>query len=240
MDVIAPTNCHTISKPNLKITNLLFILFVCCIIGIDKLNAQAYRPEYHQLTGGLVGGINFTQVDGDGYRGYSKMGFTGGGILMLPLGEMDMPIDATMALSMEVLFVQKGAKGDAPIPNTNVLRQDIKLQYAEIPFQLNLYRGPRKSGAGIGLGIGYLASSEETIETNLGTVLKDGMPFHKFDLNFVLTGNIHLWNGFFLSPRFQYSLISVRSNDIQYGGRSQQFNNVMALRLMYLFDRKGR
>lgn len=209
---------------------LLFILSVAAL----QSNAQEYRPEYHNMTAGLVGGIDFAQVDGDGYKGYDKMGFTAGGVIFMPFGQLEnFPLDATIALSMEVLFTQKGSKGDEPAPG--VQSQNINLQYAEVPFQLHLYRGPRKTGVGMGLSVGYLAISEETVVTDQGVSLKNGNPFNKFDLNFVLSGNIHLWNGFFLSPKFQYSMISVRDNNGQYGGRDQQFNNVVALRLMYLF-----
>ncbi len=208
------------------------------VLSIAGFNAQAqYNDEFHVLTGGLVGGVDFTQVDGDGYKGYGKTGFTGGGVLFLPFGEMEMPIDnATIALSMEVLFTQKGARGRGSVPG-GVLNQDIKLQYGEVPIQLNLYRGTRKSGFGAGFSISYLASSEETIDFGSGTIEKNGYPFKKFDFNFVLTGNLHLWKGFFLSPRFQYSLLSVRDNNSRFGGRDQQFNNMVAIRLMYLFKR---
>lgn len=213
-----------------------------CVLSTWAWNAgaQEYNDEFHVLTGGLVGGINFSQVDGDGYKGYDKMGYTGGGVLFLPFGDMEMPIkDATIALSMEVLFTQKGSKGRGDIGG--LVSQDMKLQYGEVPIQVNLYRGTRKSGFGAGFSIGYLASGEETIDYGNGTpVLKNGYPFKKFDLNFVLTGNLHLWNGFFLSPRFQYSMLSIRDNNSRFGGRDQQFNNVVSIRLMYLFRRTMR
>lgn len=218
-----------------KLTGILVLL--CCLFGV-RVQAQysEYKEELHTITGGLVGGLAFSQVDGDGYKGYAKMGYTGGGVIYLPFGDIDMPInDATIALSMEVLFTQKGSKGRGAI--TGAISQDINLQYAEIPFQLNLYRGPRKSGFGAGFSVGYLASSEETIDNGNGIIIKNGLPFKKFDFNFVLTGNLHVWKGFFLSPRFQYSLISVRNNNSQYGGRDQQFNNVVSIRAMYLFKR---
>lgn len=229
---------------SVKVKKIAPILILLLSLLSVKSQAQysEYHEELHNLTGGLVGGLAFSQVDGDGYKGYGKMGYTGGGVLFLPFGEMEMPIkDATIALSMEVLFTQKGSKGRDPIPNSSIQSQDINLQYGEVPLQLNLYRGPRKSGFGAGFAIGYLASSEETITTNnsINPVIKNGLPFHKFDLNFVLTGNLHLWNGFFLSPRFEYSLLSIRNNNSQYGGRDQQFNNVVSIRLMYLFKRMG-
>jgi hypothetical protein len=225
---------HRAKVKGSKIVSIL--VFLLCT-NMARTHAQEYIQEYHDLSAGLVGGVNFTQVDGDGYKGYSKTGITGGGIIYLPFGQVDLPFDATIALSMEVLFTQKGAKGNGAVPGTSVFNQKTNLQYAEIPFQLNLYRGPRKSGFGMGLSIGYLASSEETIEQQGGVVLKNSLPFNKFDLNYVLTGNIHLWNGFFLSPRFQYSLLSIRSGseDAGYGGRNQQFKNLVELRIMYLF-----
>ena len=224
-----------------KVSKMVAIVIFILSLFPFTTSAQysEYKEELHNLTGGLVGGINFSQVDGDGYKGYAKMGYTGGGVLFLPFGDIDMPIpDATVALSMEVLFTQKGSKGRGAL--TGLVSQDINLQYGEVPIQLNLYRGPRKSGFGAGFSIGYLASSEETVDPGNGLpVLKDGLPFKKFDLNFVLTGNLHIWNGIFVSPRFQYSLLSVRNNNSQYGGRDQQFNNVVSIRLMYLFKRMG-
>src|SRR5690606_39022291 len=193
-----------------KIASILVFLFSTLA---PKVQAQYYNDSYHRLTGGLVAGINTSQVDGDGYKGYKKTGFTGGGVLFLPFGDMDMPIDATIALSLEVLYTQKGAFGPDLIPGTSFKSQRINLHYAEVPVQLNLYRGPRKSGFGAGFSVAYLGFSEETVERTNGPVIKDGMPFKKFDFNFVATGNIHLWKGFFLSPRFQYSLASVRNNN---------------------------
>lgn len=196
-----------------------------------------YNPEYHYPTAGLVGGVDFTQVDGDGYKGYNQIGWTGGGVLFLPLGEVDMPIDGTIALSMEVAYTQKGASGKGFLPNGGIQGQEIRLHYAEIPIQINLFRGARKSGFGAGLALGYLGLSEETVTDLQGTKLKPGLPFRKLDFSFVLSGNIHLYKGIFLSPRFQYSLLSVRNNNGKYGGRDEQFNNLVALRVMYLFKR---
>lgn len=219
-----------------KIASILIILLSTC--G-HLVHAQYYNDDYYRLTGGLVGGANISQVDGDGYKGYDKLGFTGGGVLFLPFGDMEMPLDATIALSLEVLYTQKGAIGPDVIPGTSFRSQEIRLHYAEVPVQINLYRGPRKSGFGAGFSIGYLGFSEELVDKGGGVVIKDALPFNKFDLNFVLTGNIHIWQGFYLSPRFQYSLISVRNNNGAYGGRNEQFNNVLALRLIYLVGQKN-
>ncbi len=223
-----------------KISKIASILGILLSTTAVPVLGQYYNDAYNRLTGGLVAGINTSQVDGDGYKGYDKIGFTGGGVLFLPFGDMDMPFDATIALSLEVLYTQKGAYGPDPIPGTSFRSQQIKLHYAEVPILLNLYRGPRKSGFGAGFSVSYLGFSEELVERLGGVVIKDGLPFKKFDFNFVLSGHIHIWQGFFISPRFQYSLASVRDNNGAYGGRNEQFNNVFSLRLMYLVGQQER
>ncbi len=229
----------TADQKQAKITQIATILTALLLILATKTYAQPYNEEYHLPVAGLLGGLNMTQVDGDGYKGYNQVGFSGGGIIYLPFGEMDMPIDGTVALSMEVLFSQKGSKGGAPIPGAGIQSQTIKLQYAEVPLQINFYQGSRKSNFGVGFSVGYLASSEELVYNASGIQLKDGPPFRKFEFSFVFSGNVHLWKGIFLGPRFQYSLLSIRKNNGMYGGRMDQFNNVVSLRLMYLFKRGG-
>lgn len=222
-------DCHFLYNKSTKIAVILMVML--CTTAVQS-SAQYYEEAYTSLSAGLIGGINFSQVDGDGYKGYNKINATGGGIIYLPFRNMDLPIDGTIALSMEVLYTQKGSKGNTPV--LGIKSQTINLHYGEVPIQINYYRGARKSGFGVGLAIGYLGFSEETIDG----VANTEFPFKKFDLNFVMTGNIHLYKGLFVSPRFQYSMLSVRNNEGGYG-RSQQFNNVFALRLMYLIGSKS-
>lgn len=226
-----------ISRKLSKISLLLILLLLGSQLSVDA--QSSYNPEYEELQGGLVAGANFSQVDGDGYKGYDQFGFTGGGILYLPFGnDVGLPFDATIALSLEVLYEQKGAHGNGAIYNSNVTGQNIRLHYAEVPVQINLFRGTRKSNFGMGLALGFLGYSEETIEEDNSISLKPGYPFHKFDLSYVLTANIHIFNGLFVSPRFEYSLLSVRNNNSRFGGRDQQFNNTVSVRLMYLIGQK--
>lgn len=220
-----------------KISKIILMATIVLCTPLAKTLAQ-YNEEYNTFIGGLVAGVNFTQVDGDGYKGYNKVGFNGGGIVYLPFGDMNLPVEGTMALSMEVLFAQKGSISNGPSPAYGLLSQKIKLQYAEVPFQINYFRGTQKSSVGMGLSIGYLAKYEELIDQGGGTIVKNGYPFRRYELSFVLTGNIHLWKGLFISPRFQYALIPIRTTTGGFG-RNEQFNNVLSVRLMYLMGKRG-
>jgi len=201
--------------------------------------AKAQNPSSYYIedprtfyAGVLVGG-NFSQVDGDNYAGYHKVGLNVGGIVYTHLAEH-------LAVSLEILFSQKGAKGNQEqMANANAFminKYQTTLNYAEIPIQL-CYFDKRRSHFGGGLSYSQLISVKETATTT-PTYTDDfeKYPFKKSDLNFVIGGNLHLWKGLFFNLRFQYSLISIR-NDIPpgFGDRGQQFNNMWTARVMYLF-----
>lgn len=212
----------------------IFGIMLLSLSTRTSLNAQQYDGS-QRWTGGLIAGANFSQVDGDGYRGYNKTSPSLGGILYMPVPGFEMA-DGMLAWSLEVLYNGKGARGSGPTTAINLQSQSINLLYAEVPLQLNYWRGPRKSVYGAGLSFGYLGFSEEKIVSTSGQTFR--FPFRRTDLSFILTANFHIGHGFFLSPRFQYSLMNIRkkNEDLNAFGRSEQFNNLWGVKLMYLFN----
>lgn len=213
----------------------LILLLVFVHSAVHGQRNSGKEDFYHQLYGGLIMGTNYSKIDGVAYDGYNKWNISGGGVLFMSFGDVNLPFEGTVAMSLEVLYNQKGSMGKG-LTSSGMNAQKVDLHYAEIPIQINLFRGSRRNIYGLGAALGYLGFSEETIEQHNGIVIKDGYPFHKFDLSFVITANIHLWKGFYLSPRFQYSMISIRNNNNRYDGRDEQFNNLWSFRLMYLFN----
>ena len=218
-----------------KVTRRLSF-FLLCALAPAVLHAQNPTSYYEEVPrtfyGGLVGGASFCQVDGDAYAGYNKVGLNAGGIIYARIQDK-------IAASIEILYSEKGARGtlDKYLDGgTNYILTDyaIKLRYAEVPIQLN-YFDRRRSHFGAGFSYSQLITGEEIIETNRGTLNTEAYPFRKADVNFLLTGNLHLVKGLFLNARFQYSLIPIRKTHYPGIGRSEQFNNVWIVRLMYLF-----
>lgn len=203
--------------------------------------AEAQNPDsyYEEIPrtfyGGLLAGVNFTQVDGDRYAGYHKIGANVGGIMYAQLMEH-------LAASIEILFSQKGSRAHFAQESTNqtfyINKYNIRLNYAEVPLQLN-YFDRRKSHFGAGFSLSRLISVNENAETNPVTIQDfTKYPFRKMDYNFIAGGSLHLWQGLFLNVRFQYSLRSIRAKENippEFAGRIQQFNNVWTVRMMYLF-----
>ena len=204
---------------------------------VNRTVAQSsyYLEEPRTFYAGPILGANFTQVDGDNFAGYHKVGINVGGIVYAQLAEH-------FAASMEILFSQKGARSNTgkPASKPNYIIEDYHLNfnYAEVPIQLNFF-DKRKSHFGGGLSVSQMVSYSETLKTTPfdpdAQDLETKYPVKKIDLNFVLGGNLHLWKGLFLNMRFQYSLLPIRTNIPAGYGRTQQFNNMYTLRLVYLF-----
>lgn len=216
----------------------VFMLFLFLILYTPCVYSQFSNDDNdHLFLGGLVAGGNFAQVDGDNFAGYHKIGWNAGVIVYAKLAEH-------VYTSMELLYAQKGSKA-APnqLPklandqSTIIVDYRIKLNYAEIPIMIN-YFDKKRNNIGAGLAYGQLVRSYEIYKDGSGAVYEQDaklFPFRKFDLSWVLNANAHIWKGLFLNPRFQYSLLSVRNAHNYITGRAQQFNNVYAIRLMYLF-----
>lgn len=216
---------------------LAFLLLL--VLYSSRLSAQNPNNYYEEVPrvfyGGLVFGMNATQVDGDNYAGYKKFGINAGGIMYIRL-------DEHLAASVELLYSQKGARSDGDRKSGPAILQKYKvtLNYAEIPIQLN-YFDKRRSHFGAGFSIGRFISASESGEALFlpAPVDFEKYPFNKMDYNFIIGGNLHLWKGLFLNARFQYSLVPIRKGEDNvppfFSGRNEQFNNMWTVRVMYLF-----
>lgn len=213
--------------------------FLFFLLALNLFTNYAYSQYYgpsHLFYGGLIGGFNFTQVDGDNFAGYHKAGINVGGVLFMKLKDKFAP-------SFELVYSQKGSRtgnNQSALANdrqTTLMKYKINLNYAEMPILLNYFE-PRKSNFGAGFSLGYLVGSKETYTTGQGvTFEKDAKlyPFKKLDFNIVFNGNAHIWNGFFVNLRFNYSLLSIRNQYNALTGRAQQFNNIWTARVIYMF-----
>lgn len=213
------------------------VLFMYVILYTSIAIAQDDSETDRLFFGGVIAGTNFSQVDGDNFAGYHKVGLNMGAVLYLNIAK-------PFALSMELLFAQKGSKaGVQQIPKrandniTIITDYSIKLNYAEIPILIN-YIDQKKNIFGFGLSIGYLGSSKENYRDGNDNVFENDakiFPFLKKDINGIAHAGFALIKHLNISLRAQYSFFSIRNNGNFITGRNQQFNNLFAIRLSYLF-----
>jgi len=196
-----------------------------------------YLAQRQLFYGGLLAGANFAQVDGDYFAGYHKIGANVGGIVYAQLAKH-------VALSLEILYSEKGSKSFGPEfspykPSITILKYGISANYAEVPVMIN-YFDKRKSHFGVGFSYSRLVGSNETIQidsiNNRSTLdFNDKYPFKKDAFDFLAGVDLHLVKGLFLNVRFQYSIVPIRTElPPPTYARADQYSNLWVARLMYL------
>jgi hypothetical protein len=220
----------------------LFVINILLMIFSSVARAQVddneedglYLEKPRLISVGLIGGTNFSQVDGDSYAGYHKIGANFGGIGYIRLYRH-------VAFSFEALYSQKGAKSNGYRYSINdsttiIGKYGIKLNYVEIPLMIN-YFDQRKSHFGLGMSINRLVSSNEYMTAYPAyTIDFTKYPFRKESFDLVAGAQMHVWKGLFFNIRFQYALSPVRTYSPADLSRAQrQFSNLWTVRMMYLF-----
>ena len=221
------------------IINLLFFVFVAVL----KTTAQTgfFEDDSRRFYGGPVLGVNFTQVDGDAYSGYTKVGLTGGAMVYARFSK-------TSGASMEIIYSQKGSKSvnnyTNPYSGYNQGFQiyRMNLNYVEVPIVLH-FLTDRRLHYEVGALYAQLISSSESDEGDPGIYIDPSLHrFKQADVEFIAGASYRFYTNWFLEGRIQYSIIPIRSADqipLGFGyGSAGQFNNMVAFRLVYLFHGK--
>jgi len=186
------------------------------------------------FNGGILLGGNISQVDGDTYDGYFKVGPMGGGYVSLQ-------VSPHSSFQMELEYIQKGSRKNADPEKGDNKMYLLRLHYIEIPV-LYQFTFARRFAAEIGPAADISLGSYE--ETENGEVTNT-VPLRPVTLSGILgvSGYItrHLKAGF----RFNYSLLSIRNADSPYppGYRKilfewGQYNNVLSFSFSWDFKAK--
>lgn len=187
--------------------------------------------------GSLNLGANFSQVDGDGFSGYHKVGIAGGGTVYVR--PFKSPPWNLLAGSLGIGYAQKGSH-EASIRETTlgpaIFRYRMHLQYVDVPLLLHLLL-PGRFHYSAGISYSRLISSNETSEDiNIIRISPELFPFRRSDWSGIAGFGLRIRESLFLSGQYQYTLGSIRSEPyIPPGyGYGRQRNNVITLRLLYI------
>jgi hypothetical protein len=205
-----------------------------------------------QFSGGFMAGINGSQVDGDNYAGYYKLGLNLGGMVSFPFS-------SNFSGSMEFLFTQKGSEAkplppDAATAGYAPTQMLFRVNYVEIPLLINFRNksiNTNTQGLGnltltAGLSIAKLIS-DTVIEPPIDRPdeLYPGNTFffpriiHSYDFNGVLGLGYNLTPHWQVQFRFTYSLLQFGASDNSMQINHGLFNNVLTFRMAYILTGKG-
>jgi len=201
------------------------ILLLIFLLGITSISSYSQRFE-----GGVLGGINASQVDGDTHNGYHKAGMVLGGYVQTD-------ISRNLFASMELKFAQKGSRNIDSLATYGQIKYSMRLNYAEMPVYLGI-RTSEKITLLAGASFGYLISGKEF--NDYGEFpLEDQNPFNAFDLEAMIGFRFQITDRLFLDLRGAYSVIPIRQkieNADLYYWRDNQFNNLLTTTVLYRLD----
>ena len=201
------------------------------------------QPSYSQrIQGAVIGGFNLSQVDGDEIYGFSKLGVNTGLAAVVPFGE-------NFNVSLEILFNQKGSfqgkqyEEEDSLGNIFNGKYNLTLNYLEVPL-LFLYNDKDVLTAGAGISYGRLVSIKEYEHGNrIETTTLNGGPYERDDFNILADVRFRIYKRLRLNLRYAYSLAKIRTRDFydtrgEYLNTRDQFNNLISIRLIYMFNEK--
>lgn len=216
---------------------LFYLLYIVLLLSPGALKAQeSLFAGERSFAGGLVLGANLSQIDGDAYYGYNKLGLVAGGIVYWNF-------NSRLGASLEILYSRKGVRGidhaNSPYVGPYFGKYYLQANYAEVPLILHYYITP-KYHLGIGASYNQLINSSERYEgIDIYEFKPDQYPMIKSNIDFVANASMVLWQGLLVDVRYQYSITPIRKAEhvpqgLGYGGLDQM-NNMFAIRMLYLF-----
>ena len=196
---------------------IVLLCFGCLLVF--SLKAQRFE-------GGIIGGLNASQVKGDFTHGYHKPGVLIGGYVQTNLSRV-------VYAGMEIKYSQKGSRKN---PDSEIQDQEkyiMRLGYMDVPVYMGFRTSEVISFLG-GLSIGYLLHGGEW--NNFGKFPpEDENPFNTFDFQAMIGTRFELTDRLKLDLRLAYSFLPTRDlpGDIYWYWWDDQYNNVISTSFYY-------
>ena len=202
---------------------------LCSFILLISLPSQAQR-----VLGAFSFGMNLTQVDGDEFYGFNKVGLNLGPQVIIPFGK-----SKNFSVSMELLYSQKGSVHRGSTDTTNFR---LTLDYVEIPLLIK-YTDKKAVSGGVGFSYGRLINYKETHNALFDSLFQYQNSLSNGDFCVLADIQVKLWSRLWADLRYQYSLASLRTVMVvdpntypRNPYTREQYNNVISIRLTWVFN----
>ena len=181
-----------------------------------------------QFEGGILGGLTASQIDGDSYSGYNKVGIQAG-------AWVHRLFTYTIAGQMELRYVQKGSLKTNKLNDPTYYK--ASLHYIDIPIMAQ-YIYNEKVIFELGIGPEFLVSSKES---DAHGELPDREPhFHTLTMSAIAGIGYTFWDVLTFSARFNYSIIPIRDHPSgqSYLLNQGQYSHVLSFAVYYKISGK--
>ena len=194
---------------------LLTVFFILAVAGVFAQRFDA----------GLIAGFNASQVEGDAFKGYNKVGILGGIFVQTDIAP-------AVVAGMEIKYSQKGSRRSYN-PKTNVDQYIMRLGYIDIPIFMGFRTNNRSMIIG-GISPGVLIHSSEIFGVdNIDDPNKK--PFKNLDLQPFVGFQFDFLERLSVDLRLALSVIPIRNKPEATTSYwlNNQFNNVISLAFYY-------
>lgn len=202
------------------------------IAGFAALLLSCISLSAQRFSGGVLAGLTASQVDGDSYGGYNKIGFQGGVFVCTDFRK-------NFGARMEIRYAGRGAQKVTTADDTEVYK--LALHYIDLPLMAT-YTLRKKVIFDLGIVPGYLFAKNG--EDSGGKLPQEFLvDFKRFDLAWLAGVNYRITKNLSVNLRYSYSLLSI--NDFQdrtgiyswvgnlFGYRTGDYNNYLTLGICY-------
>ena len=177
-------------------------LIALSIFGFAQAHAQKF---------GFKGGYNYSSLNGEVAQNSTLKGLNGfyvGALMELPIGDV-------LALQPEIIYSRQGAawEYDVPLLGKGVIKNDLRLDYLNIPVMAKVNLGPLFLQGGVQFG--FLVGKPEVSYTvgNLSNSQKlDKDAYAAFDCGVGAGLGINFNSHFFAEARYTHSLTNSFDN----------------------------
>ncbi|MEM8523831.1 MAG: porin family protein [Bacteroidota bacterium] len=185
---------------------LVAILLILGLLLPNLSNAQKRRFNPKQrFHAGIITGVNLSQIDGDDYSGYDKVGIMGGlqGIALL---------NRRTKLVAELLYSEKGSRVENEIFFQSGKNRLLAMNYAEVPILIRFSLLPEDANVQfeVEAGLAFSRLIQTKIEENVEllrfsyTEIED--QFRRSDLSYIIGGHAEFFPNFNIGMRSNMSL----------------------------------
>ena len=196
------------------------------LVYIALLSLSPLMLTAQPFEGGFFAGVSASQVDGDTYSGFDKLGLTGGAYIARD-------ISRNSNWKAELRYIQRGSYKKNTEQDPTLYK--LTLHYVEIPliYQYSVNKKVKPDG-GLSPEV-YLFHKEEN---EYGELRAEDYPaFHRFGLGANFGANYYITDRLIAGIRYTYSIIPIRehASGQTYMLNRGQYSNVLSFSFYYHF-----
>ncbi len=175
-----------------KYTLLLTFIFLYLSSFCQEEN-NTFKPH-------IFSGLVFSQVNGDTYAGFNKLGFHAGVGVKIKMTDK-------IGLGLDMGYIQKGSRKPQNINNNDFSIYRMALHYVEVPVYMTYYQD--RFDFEIGITTEYLLKS---VEERDGLLIRpeDFYPFKTVDFNYMVGFNYSINEKWRSQIRYSHSILPFR------------------------------